>query len=157
MSRLLASLQRAPERSAKVAPAPQYGVIPYRIVEEKVVFLLITSRRSANWVFPKGSPMKGLSPTETAAQEAFEEAGIRGEVAPDPIGSYLNEGNNRSKPLLEIQLFPMLVTKQVDEWPEEEQRFRHWVLLPEARKLLANKQAAELAVKLQRRLIFGND
>lgn len=157
MPRLLASLQKLPERPEDVAPAPQYGVIPYRIVQEKVVFLLITSRRSANWVFPKGSPIKGLSPTETAAQEAFEEAGIRGEIAAEPVGTYLNEGNSKSKPWVEIHLYPMLVTEQVDEWPEEEQRFRHWVLLPEARKLLANKQAADLAVKLQRQLVFGRD
>lgn len=132
----------------------QYGAIPYRVVEGKVVFLLITSRRSANWVFPKGSPMEGLTPHETAAEEAWEEAGVRGEIEEEPIGSYINVAN-KSDALVQVQLFPLLVTKQVDSWKEESQRFRHWVLLPEAKRLLAAKDAANAAVTLQRRIMFG--
>lgn len=133
---------------------PQYGTIPYRIVDDRVVFLMITSRRSANWVFPKGSLIKGLSPKQTAVQEALEEAGVKGEIEDDPIGSYLHP-SNKTEELQEIQLFPMLVTKQLDDWQEKEQRFRHWALLPETKRLLASKPAANLAVALQRRILFG--
>lgn len=132
----------------------QYGTIPYQIIDDRVVFLLITSRRSANWVFPKGSEIKGMSAKETAMQETFEEAGVRGDIADDPIGSYVHVGNSPDESLVEVRLFPMQVTEQLDEWPEKEERFRHWVVLSEARKLLASDYAAKLAVKLNRQYMF---
>lgn len=138
--------------SEQDAEGSQYGVIPYRIVEDQVVFLMITSRRSANWVFPKGSPIKGLTPTGTAAQEAWEEAGIKGEIGEEPVGHYVHPQNKDESRFDRVRLFPMRVTNQADSWPEEEERFRHWALLPQTRKLLASRQAARLAVDLHRRL-----
>ena len=54
----------------------QSGCIPYALVGGQAVFLLITSRRSGRWVFPKGSHMDGKTPWDSAAQEAYEEAGV---------------------------------------------------------------------------------
>lgn len=141
---------------AEEADGTQYGVIPYRIVEGEVVFLMITSRRSANWVFPKGSPIKGLSSTETAAQEAFEEAGIRGKVGDEAVGYYLHPRNKDASKRDKVKLYPMLVTEQLDEWEEEEERFRHWALLPQVKQLMASKRAARLAAELHRRIRDGN-
>jgi 8-oxo-dGTP pyrophosphatase MutT (NUDIX family) len=141
-------------KTAAVEPSGlQFGAIPYRIVEGHVVFLMITSRRSANWVFPKGSPMEGLTPWETAAEEAFEEAGVRGEIEHEPIGSYLNPRNDDPTRLVRIELYPLLVTEQLDAWREEAQRFRHWALLPQVRSLLASKEAARIAGDLHRRIV----
>jgi len=137
------------------AEGTQFGAIPYRIVEGRVVFLMITSRRSANWVFPKGSAIKGLSPWETAAEEAWEEAGVRGEIGHSPVGFYLHPHNNKAGALQKIELFPMHVHEQEDEWPEEPERFRHWALLPQAKRLLASKAAARVAADLHRRLANG--
>jgi 8-oxo-dGTP pyrophosphatase MutT (NUDIX family) len=117
---------------------------------------MITSRRSANWVFPKGSAIKGLSPSETAAQEALEEAGLHGEVEKEPMGAYLHPRNNDSKSLVEVQLFALRVTRQDDEWQEQEQRFRHWALMPEVNRLLASKEAARIAAALNRRILFSD-
>ena len=85
----------------------QYGGIPYRIVEGEVVFLMITSRRSANWVFPKGNVEGNQSPHETVAQEAFEEAGVIGEVGEAPIGSYVHARNDKSESLVRVELYPL--------------------------------------------------
>jgi 8-oxo-dGTP pyrophosphatase MutT (NUDIX family) len=51
--------------------------------------LLVTSRRSRQWIIPKGWPIRGLEPFRSAAQEAYEEAGVRGKVSSRPIGSYV--------------------------------------------------------------------
>lgn len=134
----------------------QYGAIPFRVVEGQVVFLMITSRRSANWVFPKGSHAKGMTPWETAAEEAFEEAGVRGEIGEAPIGFYVHTRNNGDADLVRIQLFPLLVTEQLDQWPEEAQRFRHWALLPQVKRLMASKRATRLAAELSRRILSGD-
>ncbi len=53
----------------------QSGVIPYRIIEGKVEILLITTRKRQGWVIPKGGLCKGMSPHDSAAKEAWEEAG----------------------------------------------------------------------------------
>jgi 8-oxo-dGTP pyrophosphatase MutT (NUDIX family) len=139
-----------------VKEGAQYGAIPFRVVEGHVVFLMITSRRSANWVFPKGSVDPGQSPRDTVAREAFEEAGIRGEIGKKPVGFYLHPRNNEDARLVRIQLFPMEVTEQLDIWPEEAERFRHWALLPQVRRLMASRQAARVAADLNRRILNGD-
>ena len=142
-----------PTPAASQPSGTQFGAIPYRIVEGHVVFLMVTSRRSANWVFPKGSAMEGLTPWVTAAEEAFEEAGVRGEIEHEPVGSYLNPRNDDPASLVRIELYPLLVTEQLDDWREEAQRFRHWALLPQVRRLLASKEAARVAADLHRRIV----
>lgn len=139
--------------SGAEAEGTQYGVIPYRIIDEQVVFLMITSRRSANWVFPKGSPIKGLTPAGTAAQEAWEEAGIKGEIGEEPVGHYVHPQNKDAALFDRVRLFPMRVTAQAESWPEQQERFRHWALLPQTRKLLASRQAGRLAADLHRQLV----
>ena len=65
----------------------QYAALPWRNAQGFEI-LLITSRETRRWVIPKGWPMPGNSPAESAAQEAYEEAGIRGKIAVQAIGHY---------------------------------------------------------------------
>ncbi len=67
---------------------PQFGALPYKIVDGQVVVLLITSRGRGKWIFPKGRQMEGKTPWESAELEAYEEAGVVGEIETTPIGSY---------------------------------------------------------------------
>ena len=96
--------------------------------------LLITSRETGRWVVPKGNLMKGFAPHEAAAQEAFEEAGLRGVADPSPIGDfrYLKRrrvGNDRE---LSVTVYPLAVTAQADDWPERSQRRTRWFLPADA-------------------------
>jgi len=131
----------------------QFGAIPYTVVDGQVVFLLVTSRGTGRWIFPKGDPMEGLAPFETAAQEALEEAGIEGEIDPVPIGTYraFKTLPFRRK-IMNVEMYPLRVTQQSDDWPEKGRRHRHWAILPEVKRLLSDKSLAELAVRLNRRL-----
>ena len=55
----------------------QYGALPYRFTDSGgVEILLVTSRSRRRWILPKGLPVDGLEPSEAAAREAFEEAGV---------------------------------------------------------------------------------
>ena len=65
----------------------QSGVIP--VYKGKVV--LITARGSQRWITPKGSVEWELSAQDSAAKEALEEAGIKGQVFPEEIGTYTYE------------------------------------------------------------------
>ena len=62
----------------------QSGVIP--VLDDRLV--LITSRKSDRWIIPKGYVEKGLSPAESAAKEAYEEAGLIGVVHHKAAGNY---------------------------------------------------------------------
>ena len=67
----------------------QYAALPYRVTKTRgIEFLLVTSRDSGRWIIPKGWPIAGLKPARTAAQEAYEEAGVRGVVGTKAIGEY---------------------------------------------------------------------
>lgn len=149
----LASLTGSLPSTAKADTAVlQYAAMPYSIVEDRVAFLLITSRRTGRWIFPKGSLIDGLSPAGSAAQEAYEEAGVRGTIDTTPIGSYRTIKQRLRRTPVHVQIFPLLVTEQLDIWPEMEQRRRHWVLLTEAKRLLSDNGAIDLATKLNARV-----
>jgi 8-oxo-dGTP pyrophosphatase MutT (NUDIX family) len=84
---------------------------------------LVTSRGSGRWIIPKGNPIKGLSPMDVAAQEAFEEAGLVGRVSPDCIGSFAFERlRGPSCKAWLVDVYPLFVEKQVRKWDEKSQR-----------------------------------
>jgi 8-oxo-dGTP pyrophosphatase MutT (NUDIX family) len=132
----------------------QSGAIPYRIVEGQIAFLIVTSRRTGRWIFPKGAPIEGLTPPQVAAREAFEEAGVEGVIGDTPLGSYRTvKVKGVRRVAFEVDMYPLAVETQHETWPETGQRHRHWVLLPEARRLLSDKRLAELAAELQAQLL----
>ncbi|HUH75793.1 MAG TPA: hypothetical protein VLZ53_00360, partial [Devosia sp.] len=86
-----------------------------------------------------------------AALEALEEAGVSGPVSNEPIGSYRSSSGDGSS-LVDIDIYPLLVETQLDVWKEMDQRLRHWVMLPEAKRLLNDPALSRLAVKLDAQL-----
>lgn len=93
---------------------------------------MITSRETGRWVIPKGWPIRGLAPQETAAREAWEEAGVKGEVASEMIGlfSYYKviDRSQREPPVQPcvVTVYPLRVERLEPEFPEQRQRRRKW-------------------------------
>ncbi|MCB1497036.1 MAG: NUDIX hydrolase [Bauldia sp.] len=146
-----------PPASAPVAER-QSGVIPYAIVESTPVFLLVTSRQRGRWIFPKGRIADGLKPWESAEREAHEEAGVEGVIATRPVGSYRawkTRGVRRF--VIEVDMYPLRVEKQHDNWRETGERYRHWVTLAEATRLITDKRVAELLRNFARHLRVSGD
>ena len=126
----------------------------------------MTSRGTGRWVLPKGNPIKGLSPHAAAAQEAFEEAGVEGAVCPTALGDYryrklLKSGASL---LMDVRVFPLAVTTELDDWPEAGQRTRQWFPLSEAvncvdepdlRELMRSFRAADFAGAARASLMTG--
>lgn len=131
----------------------QAGALPYAIVDGRVAFLLITARRTGRWIFPKGAIEPGMSAWESAANEALEEAGVSGEIATQPIGSYRGSAGTDDSVLIDIDLYPLRVETQLDQWREMHQRLRHWAVLSEARRLLSDPSLVRLAVSLHKQLM----
>ncbi|ADD69690.1 NUDIX hydrolase [Denitrovibrio acetiphilus DSM 12809] len=101
----------------------QSGAIPYRVKNGELQVLLITSRKSRKWIIPKGVVEPYMTPQESAAQEAYEEAGVFGRVWDEPVGVYEVE---KWGGLCTVTVFPMLVTKVYEDWMEGNFRKRKW-------------------------------
>jgi 8-oxo-dGTP pyrophosphatase MutT (NUDIX family) len=133
----------------------QLGALPYRFdLETGVEVLLVTSRGTRRWIIPKGWPIKGFKPARTAAREAYEEAGVRGRVAGRPLGRYIYEKRieERAAPFpCEVQVFPLLVKKQLKKWPECKQRTVRWFPVPEAAALIKDDNLRHLILQLDDR------
>ncbi|AUX78435.1 NUDIX hydrolase [Sinorhizobium fredii] len=59
----------------------QVAALPFRISESKSIeILLITSRDTGRFIIPKGWRKKGQKKSDSAAREAYEEAGLVGKL-----------------------------------------------------------------------------
>jgi len=70
------------------SPRRQVAVIPVRRGLKGPEVCLTRRVDSKKWGIPKGYIDRGDTPEEAALTEAFEEAGIRGPLIGDPIGTY---------------------------------------------------------------------
>ena len=124
----------------------QYGTLAWRLNGEGKEVLLITSRDTGRWVIPKGWPMKSRTPWEAAASEAFEEAGIKGQVDHHALGSYryIKRLSRWRERLVEVQVFCLEVERELDDWPERTQRERAWFAPDAAAGRVAEPDLAEL-------------
>lgn len=122
----------------------QYGVIPYFQESEKLKIILITSRKSQQWIVPKGDLFPHKSKSGAALQEAFEEAGVIGQID-KTIKHKLSITSGGED--IELLLYPMLVKTQLENWPEKSQRKRIAVS-PENAKALVNWTDFDSCIKL---------
>lgn len=122
---------REPDRE----PRSQFAALPWRRnAAGEVEVLLITSRETHRWVIPKGWPIKGVKSAKSAAQEAFEEAGVRGKVAKRPVGSYAYDKRLKNGRLqhVRVAVFALAVESEADAYLELGQRDKLWLPAAEA-------------------------
>jgi len=115
----------------------QTGALPWRLAAKNgIEVLLVTGRRSGRWTIPKGWPMPGKSLAEAAEQEAFEEAGVRGTIDPNPIGTFRHVKQLDIAGDLEVNIVvhPLWVDRELPKWPELGQRKRKWFSPKDAAK-----------------------
>ena len=95
-------------------------------------------------------------PPKSAAREAYEEAGIRGTVGAKAIGVFSYEkgldANGVTVPC-EVRVFPMIVKRQLDTWPESHEREAHWFEPAKALSVIKDKGLRELIESFVRRVI----
>src|SRR5262245_10997818 len=82
---------------------------------------LVNSSSGRGWVIPKGHIEANQTARETALQEAWEEAGLRGVLGCAPVGSYRYEKNGAT---YRVAVFLMQVTEAAATWPEDHRRKR---------------------------------
>lgn len=135
------------ERAAAAAEHRQFGALPWRVGRKgKVEVLLVTSRRRGRWIIPKGWPIKGRTPAQTAAREAFEEAGVVEQTSTRPIGgyNYMKMQDDGSVEKCHVTLFGLQVRGTLVNWPERKQRKRCWRRLDAAVRMIDEPELARL-------------
>lgn len=85
---------------------------------------MITSRQKGRWIFPKGVIESGADAAETAAQEAWEEGGVHGEIRLPSIGVF---SYYRSQVRHQVEMFALQVISEANDWPEQSFRRRAWM------------------------------
>jgi 8-oxo-dGTP pyrophosphatase MutT (NUDIX family) len=129
-------------------PLIQAGAVPFRTSAAGTEVLLITSRTSKSWIFPKGTIEAGQTASEAAVREAFEEAGIAGRLLAEPIGTYRYA---RLDIEYVVEMFAMEVTLEHADWPEKAERQRQWVPLDESQTLIGHAHLERVVLDFRRR------
>jgi len=112
----------------QVPVLPQAAALCYRLSRGCPEVLLITSRKAQRWIIPKGWLIDGLSASETAAQEAWEEAGVIGTCVPLKLGQFSMAKTcaKRGQVLCAVDVYPLHVDQIQNQFPETGQRKRKW-------------------------------
>lgn len=124
----------------------QFGALCYRQRKGKLQFLLITSRTTKRWIVPKGWPMDGKSPVESAEIEAWEEGGVKGRCDERCIGifSYEKATEEGSAVPCVAMVFAIKVSSLLDDFPEAEERKRMWASRKKAAKLVEEPELSRI-------------
>jgi 8-oxo-dGTP pyrophosphatase MutT (NUDIX family) len=131
----------------------QYAALPWRRVEGRLEILLITTLTTKRWVVPKGWPLEGCSPSECAAQEAFEEAGV-GTMASKPVGSfdYRKRRKAGDEIACHVDVFDLEVERQRRAWPEKAMRETCWCTVDEALARVSDPGLKRLIAKFAKEM-----
>ncbi|WP_299410338.1 NUDIX hydrolase [Acaryochloris sp. IP29b_bin.148] len=124
----------------------QSAALPYLIQPDGLKIVLITSRKRHRWIIPKGAIEPHLTAWDSAAQEAWEEAGIEGVITTEPLGIYRHQKWEGSSM---VQVFPLAVTRLHQQWLEDQERQRRVVSVAKALKLIEMKALRRMVSQLE--------
>jgi 8-oxo-dGTP pyrophosphatase MutT (NUDIX family) len=144
-------IQTAPQlplslrRAGKTDVRTQFAALCYRVIEDQPQVMLVTSLKSGRWILPKGWPERGLTPAQSVAREAWEEAGVIGEMHETALGlfSYVKLGDKRPLPCIAL-VYPLRVQSLSDDFPEAGRRKRAWFGRKKAAAVVREPELAHL-------------
>jgi 8-oxo-dGTP pyrophosphatase MutT (NUDIX family) len=112
----------------------QVAALPLRLAKNGAIeILLVTSRDTGRWIIPKGWTSKRIKDCKAAAREAREEAGVKGKILREAIGTYRYIKRELGKgALVEVRVFLLKVSKRCKRWPEKRERRRAWFDIEDA-------------------------
>ena len=136
-------------------PLSQCAAIPCVETESGLLVLLITTRGRGRWTIPKGWPKSSVPDSDLAAREAFEEAGVAGEISGKPIGSfsYTKRLHIFSWVRCRVDVYLLLADRQYLSWPEKGSRKLMWVEPSKAATLVRETQLADMLRSLSRSMV----
>jgi 8-oxo-dGTP pyrophosphatase MutT (NUDIX family) len=127
----------------------QVAAICYRIEDGVIQFYLVKTT-GGRWTFPKGNIEKGEDAWFAAKREAFEEAGVTGDIEHEPITSYLHEKKEWKKSGKEIKVKAFVLKVENTQKPQEENRNPTWFEASEAETALVEDRGFKYAEEFRR-------
>lgn len=123
----------------------------YRRRGPEVEFLLVNTNGGSKWTFPKGAPEPSMSHSQAAEREAWEEAGVHGEIEPRHFHLYLHSKGVFWKPpgVREFVVKAFLLEVDRTEQSHEPMRNPTWFSSEDARKTLAKGREVKYAHEIQ--------
>ncbi|MBY5637590.1 NUDIX hydrolase [Rhizobium leguminosarum] len=127
----------------------QAGAICYRRnVKGSLEVLLVGSRRNGQWGVPKGHVESRESSSAAALREAFEEAGVIGDVDGTPAGSFSYQRDSSTNRYT-VTVHLLKVSRIATEFPEMRLRKTQWFLLEDAIREAAQPGLRALLSRLE--------
>jgi len=141
----------AAPRVPRFALPLQVAAVCYRWQGPALEFLLVNTNGGGKWTFPKGAPEPGMSHSQSARQEAWEEAGVRGQVEPRHFHLYLHSKGVFWKPpgVREFVVKAFLLEVEQTEPSHEPARNPTWFTAEDAQKILAKGREVKYAREMQ--------
>lgn len=130
-------------------PVAQSAAVPIRRDDHGISVCLVTSLRKKRWIVPKGIIDPGETPEEAALKEAFEEAGLKGHIVGDPLGTFKDSKGGSD---LDVTVFLMEVDESLERWEESHLRERRFVPLAEAENLIDKNDLKKVLKRVRMRL-----
>jgi 8-oxo-dGTP pyrophosphatase MutT (NUDIX family) len=135
--------------TAAYPPDMQVAALCWRKARDRKEVLLITSRDTGRWIVPKGWPIEGLTPAQSALREAWEEAGVRADAdKARPCGQFRYEKilKDDSGALLTVLLYKVRLRAGdlADSFPEQGQRERLWVAAKKAAQMVEEAELQKI-------------
>ena len=122
----------------------------FRILSTGVEFLLVRTR-GGRWTFPKGGAQSGLSHAQSAAIEAYEEAGVHGRIEEKSFMRYSQRKFSSSHSAHSERFFHAHLCEVLRaETPQEPGRDPTWFSVVKAKRRLAEGRTDENAAQLKR-------
>jgi uncharacterized protein len=95
--------------------------------------------------------MRDLADHLAAAEEAWEEAGVRGALDDTVLGTFTYNKRRRSDVIaLEVTVYLLQVAKVFDTWPEAHERERAWFSVAEAAGVIAEPGLRDIILALEK-------
>jgi 8-oxo-dGTP pyrophosphatase MutT (NUDIX family) len=132
-------------------PRTQYGALCWRMRRDSLQVLLVTSRDTGRWVIPKGWPHENKDGANSAAREAWEEAGVEGAVDPRCLGVFAYDKlqpAEASVPCV-VGVYSLRVQRLSRRFPERNQRRRKWFSIEKAAKRVAEPELRALMLAMR--------
>jgi len=139
--------------SVSPSSVSQACAVPYRVVRGRIEVCMVTTMRRRRWTFPKGLVEHGDTLPQTALKEAWEEAGLRGDIIGGALGTYAHRKRGQD---VRVTAHLMQVRESRTVWPEAELRERRWVGVAEALEHLGRVEQCELLAAALRILKRAN-
>jgi 8-oxo-dGTP pyrophosphatase MutT (NUDIX family) len=139
------SAARVSRASKLVRQRRQVAAVCYRAGKSGIEFLLVQTR-SGRWIFPKGGVEPGLSHAQSAALEAFEEAGVHGRIEKISFARYFRCSPDASQKEGAVTAYLCEVFRL--EAPQEANRNPAWFSAEKAKQRLRKGRPPEFGEEL---------